>query len=513
MKSNAKSVSLVAVFMILARLLSFVSVQFYMAKFGATDVYINIYSYAISIPNVVFTCFGTALSTVFIPIFSGKIANGDEIGAKKFSNNMINITILISIIFVAFGCAISPVLARFTEFAQRRETLSFTIKALMIMMPAMIFYGLNYIFQGMLQSVEKYNMPALVSVPSSLIVIFYVVFLADYYGVFGLLIATLIGLSTQALILIPPLIRAGFRYELVFDIKDADIILAAKKALPVLLGVSAYQLNMFFNITLMANFENAVTMLYVVQNIVLYIVLALIYSITAVIYPNLTKFAAVGDFQSYKDTLNEVLQSVVVLMLPMSFGFISMRVPLLDFLVKYGKVTANDVSFGASLLALYSIGILGISFKEILDRALYSVKDTKTPAVTGVIVMLVNVSLSLVFITFMRERGIVLAYSVSALVGAYVLFRRLKRKIGQFTKNLKLTFFKCATASVFMFLAVTLINELLANLPDVFLYRLVKLFIPVLAGVIVYFVLCKVFHVREVDLIYEKIKGAIFRKK
>lgn len=78
------------------------------------------------------------------------------------------------------------------------------------MMPVMLFYGLNYIFQGILQSRGKYGFPAFVSVPSSLVVIFYVFALGDKYGITGLLIATFFGLSLQALILIPPAIAARF---------------------------------------------------------------------------------------------------------------------------------------------------------------------------------------------------------------------------------------------------------------------------------------------------------------
>ena len=66
-KALAGSISYVMIIMVLSRLLSLVSTQVYMSFFGL-DSFLNIYSYAITIPNTIFNCFGTALGTVFIPI-------------------------------------------------------------------------------------------------------------------------------------------------------------------------------------------------------------------------------------------------------------------------------------------------------------------------------------------------------------------------------------------------------------------------------------------------------------
>ena len=338
------SISSVMVIMILARLMSLFSTQFYMAHFGASDVYMNIYSYVISIPNIIFTCIGTALSTVVIPIYMGHRSNGAEDEAKRFADNIITISMALTAVLVLIGIALSPILPRFTEFAKTPETYSYATKALMIMMPVMFFYALNYIFQGMLQAMGSFRLPAFVSVPSSLVVILYVIFLADKFGITGLLIATVLGLSLQAIILIPPMLQKGYRYRPSFELKHPDIISALKLTGPVLFGVSAYQLNMLYNVTMIARFEGMVTLLTYVQNIVLYMVLAIIYSVTAVLYPRLTESASKNDMAQYKTDLNHILCSVGALLIPMTFGFIAVREPLLRVLAQYGNITAADIA-------------------------------------------------------------------------------------------------------------------------------------------------------------------------
>lgn len=511
-KNLLGAVSSVMVIMVLSRLLSLVSVQVYMAFYGAGDTYLNIYSYVISVPNIIFTCIGTALSTVVIPVYVGHIATGEHKKAKSFADNIISISLLLTLGLVLIGIAISPILPRFTAFAEKKETYSFCVKALMTVMPVMFFYALNYIFQGMLQALGRYKLPAFVSVPSSLVVIGYVFLLGDRYGVPGLLAATLVGLALQAIILIPPLFAEGYRYKPSFDFKDPDIMRAGKMTLPVLLGVSAYQLNMLYNVSMIARFEGMVTLLNYVQNITLYMVLALIYSITAVIYPRLTESASRGDMGEYKATLSGILMSVCSLLIPMTFGFIGVRKGLLELIAAWGKITPDDISKAAMLLAMYAVGILGIGLKEILDRSFYSLGDTKTSAVNGVIIMLVNVGLSLVLMQFIGAYGIPLAYSTASLVGMCVLLYRLRKKVGPFAKGLFTLIVKCLISSAVMLMAVEAVNRVLAGTDASILMRAARLFVPVAAGLIVYYVMALILKIAPVTEFAGKITARFVRK-
>ena len=53
-KSMLSSISYVMIIMLLSRVLALVSSSMYVSFFGTEDVYINIYSYAITIPNTIF---------------------------------------------------------------------------------------------------------------------------------------------------------------------------------------------------------------------------------------------------------------------------------------------------------------------------------------------------------------------------------------------------------------------------------------------------------------------------
>ncbi len=501
----AGSVSYVMVIMILSRLLSLVSTQVYISVFGTVGQ-INIYSYAISIPNTIFTCFGTALSTVVIPIYAGHLAKGEQEQAERFAGNIITVSTVFTAALVLVGMAASFGLPLLTEF-KSGEDYRFAVKALMIMMPVMLFTGLNYILQGLLQSRGRYGFPAFVSVPSSLVVIAYVFFFSDRFGVTGLLVATFIGLSTQALILIPPLLADGFRFRPSFSLKDPDMIRAGKMTVPVLIGVSAYQLNMFYNTTMIANFKDMVTLLTYVQNLVLYMVLAFVYSVTAVVYPKLTESAAGGRMDEYKKTLSDVLKTVFALLVPATFGLIAVREPLLDLIAGWGRFTQDDVKKAALIMLMYAFGIIAIGSKEILDRAFYAVGDTKTSAICGFVIMGVNVACSLVLIRFIGAYGIPLAYSIASLTGLAVLLVLLRKKIGPFCTGLGKDTVKYVIAGACMAAAVMGVGRGIGALvPETLAGKILRLGLPVCVGVAVYAVLIMVFKTSLAVGLVSKVK-------
>ncbi len=499
-KNILGAVSSVAVIMVLSRLLSLVSNQVYMSHYGANDLYLNIYSYAINVPNIIFTSIGTALSTVVIPIYVGHRAIGEHKEAKDFADNIISVSLLLTSVLVVLGLGLSFILPKFTGYAESAETYNFAVMALMTVMPVMYFYALNYIFQGMLQAVGRYKLPAFVSVPSSLVVILYTLFLGDVWGVKGLLVATVIGLSLQAIILIPPLVREGYRYTPKLKFNHPDIVKAAKMTVPVLLGVGAYQINMLYNNTMVADIDETMVTLFVfVQNITVQLVLAFVYSITAVIYPRLTESVSRGDMEEYKQSLSGILMSVSALLIPMTFGFVGVRETLLNLISAWGKITPDDISKGAMLICAYAIGLFGIGFKEILDRAFYSLGNTKVSAVNGVVIMAVNIVLSLVLVQIegVGVYGIPLAYSIACLVGMCVLLAAMRKKVGSFAKGLGTTVLKSALAAVVMLCAVEGLNFVIPENGDIIM-RAVRLFVPVGAGLAVYYIMAVILKIKPV---------------
>jgi putative peptidoglycan lipid II flippase len=356
-------------------------------------------------------------------------------------------------------------------------------------------------------------MPAFVSVPSSLIVIGYVLFLAPTFGVTGLLVATFIGLSTQALILIPPVFKTPYRFRPSFQYKSEDILKAVKLMVPVMLGTSAYQLNMFFNVTLTANMQdNIVTIFSIVQNLVSYAVLAFVYSVTAVVFPKFTMLAARNDFEGFKNSLVSVLISIMYFLVPAMAGFIVVRTELINLLVGWGKITPKDILLASTTLALYAAGIVGVGIKEVVDRAFYSLKDTKKPAIIGIVVMLVNIGISLTLINVIGPYGIPAGNSISVISGAAVLLILLRKKIGAFGGSRLLGAASKIVASSLIMVGIIIPLMMALNtytFGPTLVDRVIKLFIPAAFGGLIYLVSTYLLKLDQPVEVLNKVKSKL----
>lgn len=486
--NQLRSISSVMVIMLLGKLLSLLANQAYLSYFGADNEQLNIFSWVLQIPNYLFQSLGTGLSSVVIPLFAAMHATAKDDEADRFGSNIICITSLGMVILIAIGMALSLVLPQLTDFDDK----SYATKALMIMMPVMFFYAMTNIYQGILQSLNHFLEPALVNLPSGIVILLYLALFADRFGVTGLLVAVVIGLFLQFAILPPGARRAGFRFRPVLDFSDPNIRTVGRMMLPVILGASAYQFNMFFNNTMMSNVApESVSLFNFVQTLILNSVMTMVLAITSVKYPALTIHAARNDTEGFRRELSDTMGGMIYLLVPISAGLICLGHPLLELISLHGKVRPEDIDTEICFLIMYCLCIVFLGLKEIADRALYSLRVTKTSAWAGVIIMAVNLLLGFVLSKFtpLGAAGIPLGYSIGVIVGTTYLLIRLRRRIGRFSGHLAATIGKSIASALVMSAGVLAVHSALsASLTSGSLgARLVLVLVPTLCGMVIYF--------------------------
>ena len=79
-------------------------------------------------------------------------------------------------------------------------------------------------------------------------------------------------------------------------------------------------------------------------------------------------------------------------------------------------MTAIIKTTNSLALAMYSIGMVAYGLRDVLGKIFYSLQDTKTPMINGVIAMGVNMVMDVVFIQFWGLAGLTVATSLSDLL-------------------------------------------------------------------------------------------------
>jgi putative peptidoglycan lipid II flippase len=77
------------------------------------------------------------------------------------------------------------------------------------------------------------------------------------------------------------------------------------------------------------------------------------------------------------------------------------------------------------------VGLVGYGITEILTRVFYATRDTRTPVLTGLFTIILNIILCALFVGSMDASGLALSLSVTTGAEAVILMLFLRQRIGQ----------------------------------------------------------------------------------
>ncbi|MEE8567680.1 MAG: lipid II flippase MurJ, partial [Anaerolineales bacterium] len=130
------------------------------------------------------------------------------------------------------------------------------------------------------------------------------------------------------------------------------------------------------------------------------------------------------------------LRGVVFLSLPASLGLILLRKTIVSLLFERGAFDASSTELVAWALLWYAAGLLGHSVLEIIVRAFYAMKDTRSPVIVGALAMSLNVLFSLIFSAWFARigwspyGGLALANSLATALECLILLSMIRRRLG-----------------------------------------------------------------------------------
>ena len=98
-----------------------------------------------------------------------------------------------------------------------------TVDLVKILFPSVIFGALAYVCVAFLQSNDEFNIPNLISAVFNIVIITYLLIFGVDYGVYGVIVAMLIGWMFQFLIQLPSVIKHKYKFKLSVNFKDKNI--------------------------------------------------------------------------------------------------------------------------------------------------------------------------------------------------------------------------------------------------------------------------------------------------
>lgn len=310
-----KTAILLMVITVFSKLLGFTRDIILSYFYGASNIS-DAYLISITIPIAIFGFIGAGISTGYIPMFS-KIEQeyGEEKG-NRYTNNLVNILIIISSVIFIFGSFYTEQIVKIFASGFEGETLALAVKFTKISLLGIYFTGLVSIFGGYLQIKGNYAIPALVGFPMNFFFIVSI-FLSSKINVLVLSIGSVIAIASQMLLLMPFIHKKGYRYKFVLDIKDQHIKSMAYLALPVIIGVSVNQINVLVDRTLASSIAvGGISALNYANKLTLFVHGMFVLPMVTAMYPMISKMVAEKNINGLKESVSEAIILISLLVIP-----------------------------------------------------------------------------------------------------------------------------------------------------------------------------------------------------
>ena len=470
--------------------------------FGAgeiTDAYLT----ALNIPVVLFDGISAALGTTFIPIyFKIKSSKGQE-EVNKFTSNILNIVIIISLIFVLLGVIFAPYIVKIFAVGFKGDVFDLTVNYSKILIFSMVFIAINGLVSSYLVASGNVYISGAITIPFNIFVIIAIIFASvteSYVMVYG----TLIAYIAQLLFQLPLLIKKGYKHRLTVNLRDENIRQILFLVIPVFIGSYINQINAVVNRTLASTLDSgSITALNYANKLNMFAVGVIAVAISTIMYPILSKLASEGNKKLFKINISKSIPIMVVMT--------TFSTEIVKVLFEEGSFNSHDTYLTSTALFFYSIGILSYGLKELLAKSFYSLQDTKTPVRNATISVVINIVFSIILVNIMGIGGLALASSISATVTTMLLLISLRKKIGKigFSYILK-TFIKGAIASIVMYIIMRIAYNYIFIYGSRFALESRKFiafncFISVILGMSTYLIVVLALKVKEVKEIFDAI--------
>ena len=479
--------------------------------YGTTGMEAKAFYIASRIPRVFFdVVFASAIAACFIPVFSEYLTRKGKKEAFRFGGNFLSVMALLTAVLTVLGMVFAQPLVTLFADGYDAETAALAASLTRAMFPTVLFTGVAFSFVGILQSMDRFNIPALISTVSNLVIIGYFFFLDDRFGVYGLAAAYLVGWLLQALIQVPTLRRLDFHYHPDFSFRSEGMRKAFSLMGPVMISTWVQPINLTINTKFGSHLYDGAGVSAMEYSTNLYLVVAgvFILSITNVIFPKLSRLTAEHQEDAFRDTIRQTVHSSLFFVMPMAAGMMTLARPMVSFLYGGGAFDEFSVNITSQALVWVALGMVGYGLQNILSRAYFAQQNGRTPLVAGGISILANIVGCMLLTEPLGVAGLAISSSISStLYAALLLIPLQKQGGGVFHAGFGKDAGKMLVSTVGMAAVVLAARYGLENLlPQGKLGELALLGICALAGVAVYFLLATLTGLDEASMVRDMVK-------
>lgn len=394
------------------------------------------YSLANSTPNIVFELIiGGVLSSVLMREYIEVRETEGQQEAALFIKRVMLVTMLILGVFTLIGILAAPLVLKAYTFRSghpdvqlQRSVGTFLLR---MFVPQIMFYGMSYISNAVLNAHRRFGPPMFAPALNNLLVaatfVLVVISFPDQTKDLSSLTTPallLLGLGTTAGVAalgLAPWIsmkRVLGQVPRVTGLKDPRFSRLLRRSSYMVGYVITNQLGLWVALVLAARIQGGVAGY---QSAFVFFQLPhglLAVSVATAIFPRMAESAVRREHVRFALDVAQGLRAIAFFVLPAIAGYIALGPEIIKLLLEHGSATAQSTELIANILKYWAGGILFFSSFYLVLRAFYALGDTRTPMLINLGAFAINVVLDIALFTLFSEpsmkiAGLAIGHAVS----------------------------------------------------------------------------------------------------
>lgn len=475
---------------------------------GGKQWQLDIYFASFRIPDMIFQILilGT-LSAAFIPVFSEYLIKNKK-EANYFSCIVLNSCLLIYFILATFIFIfirpLSQLITHNLSFAQ----LNLMVNLSRLLLLAQSFFVVSNFFTAILQSNQRFLLPALSAVLYNLGIILGIVFLTPILGIYGPVAGVIFGSFLHGAIQLPLLKNLGFHYRFILNFNHPGIKKIGRLMLPRTLSFILDQIMLNITVFIATSLTaGSLSIFNFAQHLSSLSISLFGLTIGQAALPSLSR-EATKNRDNFRSLFISSFHQILYLALPVSIILLILRVPFVRLVFGARTFPWQATILTAKIVGLLSFSIFSQGAIELLIRSFYAFQDTKSPLLVKGAAIILNIILSywFVFRLNLGLLGLAGASSLTSFCYAGLLFLVLEKKLtGILTKEVFIPIFKmisaCLAAGLVLWSLMRFLDRYFLNTAKT-VHLLALTLIASIFGGVVYLFLSLILKIKELKSLF-----------
>ena len=402
------------------------------ANFFGTSQAFSAFTLASQVPNLFSNLFSqAALSAAFVPVFTELMQQGRKREALRLASSLFWLILIVlgslTVVWFAVADLIMPL---FTGTLSPSATI-LTVGLSRVLFPVVLLLSLTGLLVGILQSYDRFTIPALApALWNVVIVVGLVVLHGRFHGqnaVYAYAIAWLIATVVQLVLIGWAVKQLHFRFSFVIDWKDPDVREVLILFLPVTLSIGIINLDVFINAGLGALVSrqapaaiNDAFRIYMLPQGVFSVAVA------TVLFPTLSRMAIRRDVGGMRRTVGNGIRQINLLLIPSAALMAALAMPIVRLVYQRGEFTAYSTHLTSTALFWFAFSLPFAGVNLLLGRTFFALKRPWIPTKLAAMNMAVDLVVSFALYKPLGIAGLVIGTVAANVVMTWLQLRRLR---------------------------------------------------------------------------------------